>query len=35
MQTPYYEIEEQKLNEDIALLKGALESGWGKNSVAA
>ena len=35
MQTPYYEIEEQKLNEDIALLKGALESGWGKHSVAA
>ena len=35
MQTPYYEIEERKLNADIALLQNALQDGWGVRSVAA
>ncbi len=35
MQTPYYEIDERKLNADIALLQNALQSGWGERSVAA
>lgn len=35
MQTPYYEIDERKLNADIALLQNALRSGWGERSVAA
>lgn len=35
MQTPYYEIDERKLNADIALLQKALQDGWGERSVAA
>lgn len=35
MQTPYYEIQEQKLDADIALLQNALQDGWGNNFIAA
>lgn len=35
MQTPYYEIQEKRLDADIALLQKALRESWGTNTVAA
>lgn len=35
MQTPYYEINEHKLNEDVSLLQTALQEGWGETAIAA
>ena len=35
MQTPYYEINERKLNADISLLQNALREGWGDHAIAA
>lgn len=35
MQTPYYEIQESKLDADITLLQNALQKSWGANTIAA
>ena len=35
MQTPYYEIQESKLDADITLLQNALQKSWGSNTIAA
>lgn len=35
MQTPYYEIQESRLDADIALLQNALQKSWGGNTIAA
>ncbi len=35
MQTPYYEIQEEKLDADIACLQKALRESWGNNTIAA
>ncbi len=35
MKTPYYEINEEQLDADIALLQSALHENWGENSIYA
>ncbi len=35
MQTPYYEIQEKKLDADIEMLQKALRKSWGSNTIAA
>lgn len=35
VKTPYYEIDEERLDHDIALLQSALKQSWGDNSVYA
>lgn len=35
MKTPYYEIDEERLDADIGLLQSALQKNWGENSIYA